>query len=38
LNLAVSVARGVVRLHGGTVTAEPVDEGGISIQIQLPLV
>lgn len=37
LNLAVSVARGVVRLHGGTVTAEPNDEGGISIQIQLPL-
>ncbi len=37
LNLAVSVARGLMRLHGGTVQAEPQDEGGISIQITLPL-
>jgi hypothetical protein len=37
LNLAVSVARGVVRLHGGTVTAEPNEDNGISIQLDLPL-
>lgn len=37
LNLAVSVARGLLRLHGGTVQAEPDEEGGISIQITLPL-
>jgi K+-sensing histidine kinase KdpD len=37
LNLAVSVARGIVRLHGGTVTAEPNDDNGISIQLDLPL-
>jgi K+-sensing histidine kinase KdpD len=36
LNLAVSVARGVVRLHGGTVAAEPHDEGGIALTIALP--
>ena len=37
LNLAVSVARGVVRLHGGTITAEPNDDSGITIQLDLPL-
>jgi signal transduction histidine kinase len=37
LNLAVSVARGIVALHGGTVSAAPHDEGGIVLTVTLPV-
>jgi K+-sensing histidine kinase KdpD len=37
LSLAVNVARGVIRLHGGTVLAEPVEQGGIVITVTLPI-
>jgi K+-sensing histidine kinase KdpD len=37
LSLAVNVARGVVRLHGGAVVADPIDEGGIVISLTLPI-
>jgi signal transduction histidine kinase len=37
LSLAVNVARGVVRLHGGGVVADPIDEGGIVISLTLPI-
>jgi K+-sensing histidine kinase KdpD len=35
LNLAVSVARGIFALHGGTVTAVPHEEGGIALGVAL---
>ncbi len=37
LSLAVNVARGVIRLHGGTVLADPVEQGGIAITVTLPI-
>ncbi|MFO0561885.1 MAG: HAMP domain-containing sensor histidine kinase [Polyangiales bacterium] len=37
LSLAVNVARGVIRLHGGAVLAEPVEQGGIVITVTLPI-
>jgi K+-sensing histidine kinase KdpD len=37
LSLAVNVARGIIRLHGGTVLAEPVEQGGIVITVKLPI-
>jgi signal transduction histidine kinase len=37
LSLAVNVAREVVRLHGGSVVAEPVASGGIAITVTLPI-
>jgi cell cycle sensor histidine kinase DivJ len=37
LNLAVSVARGLIALHGGAVRAEPHDEGGIVLTVTLPV-
>jgi K+-sensing histidine kinase KdpD len=37
LSLAVNVARGVVRLHGGTVIADPIEQGGIAITVTLPI-
>jgi two-component system cell cycle sensor histidine kinase PleC len=37
LSLAVNVARGIVRLHGGTVLADPLEQGGIAITVTLPI-
>lgn len=37
LSLAVNVARGVIRMHGGAVLAEPVEQGGIVITVTLPI-
>jgi signal transduction histidine kinase len=37
LSLAVNVAREVVRLHGGSVVAEPVASDGIAITVTLPI-
>lgn len=37
LSLAVNVARGVIRLHGGTVIADPIEQGGITITVTLPI-
>ncbi|GLZ54611.1 HAMP domain-containing sensor histidine kinase [Actinomycetospora sp. NBRC 106378] len=34
--LGLSIVRAVVRSHGGTVTAEPVDGGGLSVRVMLP--
>lgn len=34
--LGLSIVRAVVRSHGGTVTAEPVDGGGLSVRVTLP--
>lgn len=37
LSLAMSVARGVIALHAGTVLASPSDEGGITLTVSLPV-
>ena len=34
--LGLSIVRAVVRSHGGTVTAEPVPGGGLSVRVLLP--
>ena len=34
--LGLSIVRAVVRSHGGTVTAEPVEGGGLSVRVELP--
>ncbi|WP_433803528.1 sensor histidine kinase [Actinomycetospora sp. CA-084318] len=34
--LGLSIVRAVVRAHGGTVSAEPVDGGGLSVRVGLP--
>ncbi len=34
--LGLSIVRAVVRAHGGTVSAEPVEGGGLSVRVGLP--
>jgi signal transduction histidine kinase len=34
--LGLSIVRAVVRAHGGTVTAEPVPGGGLTVTVHLP--
>ncbi|WP_246326097.1 sensor histidine kinase [Actinomycetospora corticicola] len=34
--LGLSIVRAVVRAHGGTVTAEPVEGGGLAVRVGLP--
>jgi signal transduction histidine kinase len=34
--LGLSIVRAVVRAHGGTVTAEAVNGGGLTVTVHLP--
>jgi signal transduction histidine kinase len=36
LGLGLSIVRSVVRAHGGTVTAQPRDGGGLVVRVELP--
>lgn len=37
VGLGLSIVRSVVRAHGGTITAEPRDEGGLVMRVVLPV-